>query len=281
MRPRFSAVPDFGLQARSDIRELLAEHDLRPQKSFGQNFLADPNIVDRIVRTAGVDDSTNVVEIGAGTGALTTALAREARSVVAYEVDHSLEPLLRSALSHHENVELRFADASRLRFDRALPGGYWTMVANLPYNVGTGIVLDALQHGPMIARLVVMVQKEVADRLIASPGSKVYGIPSVIVGLHGTAHIAFAVPPQVFEPPPNVDSAVVVIDRRVADALAPRAIEIATTAFGQRRKMLRKSLATEFRSDDVLEKAGVDPTARPEDLAPETFVAMARAEGSL
>lgn len=271
-------MTDFGLQARSDIREMLAEHDHQPQKSYGQNFLADPNIVDRIVRTAGVDDSTNVIEIGAGTGALTTALAREAAKVVAYEVDHSLEPLLRSTVDQHANVELRFADASRLRFARALPTGEWTMVANLPYNIGTGIVLDALQHGDMVTRLVVMIQKEVADRLVAGPGSKVYGIPSVVVGLHGAAHIAFTVPPQVFEPAPTVDSAVVVIDRHPADPLASRAIEIATTAFGQRRKMLRKSLANEFAAQGVLERAGVDPTDRPEDLAPEAFVAMALAE---
>jgi 16S rRNA (adenine1518-N6/adenine1519-N6)-dimethyltransferase len=271
-------VTDFGLQARSDIRELLAAHDHRPQKSFGQNFLADPNIVDRIVRTAGVDESTNVIEIGAGTGALTTALAREAGRVVAYEVDHALEPLLRSAVDHHANVELRFADASRLRFDRALPTGDWTLVANLPYNVGTGIVLDILQHAPMVTRLVVMVQKEVADRLVSGPGGKVYGIPSVVVGLHGTAHIAFTVPPHVFEPAPNVDSAVVVIDREPADTHASRAIEIATTAFGQRRKMLRKSLAAELTSVGVLELAGIDPTDRPEDLPPEAFVAIAVAE---
>jgi 16S rRNA (adenine1518-N6/adenine1519-N6)-dimethyltransferase len=271
-------VTDFGLQARSDIRELLAAHDHRPQKSFGQNFLADPNIVDRIVRTAGVDESTNVIEIGAGTGALTTALAREAGRVVAYEDDHALEPLLRSTVDHHANVELRFADASRLRFDRALPTGDWTLVANLPYNVGTGIVLDILQHAPMVTRLVVMVQKEVADRLVSGPGGKVYGIPSVVVGLHGTAHIAFTVPPHVFEPAPNVDSAVVVIDREPVDTHASRAIEIATTAFGQRRKMLRKSLAAELTSVRVLELAGIDPTDRPEDLPPEAFVAIAVAE---
>lgn len=278
MQSRCFAVTDFGLQARADIRELLAEHDLRPQKSYGQNFLADPNVVDRIVRTAGVDSSTNVLEIGAGTGALTTALAREAKHVVAYEVDHSLEPLLTSTLSHHENVELRFADASRLRFDRALPSGRWTMVANLPYNVGTGIVLDALQEAPMITRLVVMIQKEVADRLTAGPGSKVYGIPSVIVGLHGTSHIAFTVPPQVFEPAPNVESAVVVIDRVSTDACAPRAIEIATSAFGQRRKMLRKSLAHESNLPEALALAGIDPTDRPEDLAPGSYLDIARAE---
>jgi 16S rRNA (adenine1518-N6/adenine1519-N6)-dimethyltransferase len=272
-------VPDFGLQARSDIRELLAQHDHQPQKSFGQNFLADPNIVERIVRTAGVDESTNVIEIGAGTGALTTALAREAGRVVAYEVDHALEPILRSTVDQHPNVELRFADASRLRLDHAFPTGTWTLVANLPYNLGTGIVLDVLQHGPMVTRLVVMIQKEVADRLVSGPGTKVYGIPSVIVGLHGSAHIAFTVPPQVFEPPPNVDSAVVVIDRHEADPLAPRAIDIATTAFGQRRKMLRKSLAHEFRGEGVLERSGIDPTDRPEDLAPEAFISIARAEG--
>lgn len=260
------------------MRALLAEHDHRPQKSYGQNFLADPNIVDRIVRTAGVDPSSNVLEIGAGTGALTTALAREAGHVVAYEVDHALEPILASTISHHGNVELRFADASRMRFDRALPSGTWTMVANLPYNVGTGIVLDALQHAPMITRLVVMVQREVADRLTAGPGSKVYGIPSVVVGLHGAAHIAFTVPPHVFEPAPKVDSAVVVIDRTVADPVAPRAIEIATTAFGQRRKMLRKSLAHLLASPDALTLAGVDPTQRPEDLGPGAFIDIARAE---
>lgn len=271
-------MTDFGLQARSDIRQLLAEHDHRPQKSFGQNFLADPNVVDRIVRTAGVDTSTNVLEIGAGTGALTTALAREANQVIAYEVDHALEPILTATLAGHDNIELRFADASRLRFARALPTGTWTMVANLPYNVGTGIVLDAVQHAPMVERMVVMVQKEVADRFCAGSGSKTYGIPSVIIGLHGAVHTAFTVPAQVFEPAPSVESAVVVINRSEADRFAPRAIEIATVAFGQRRKMLRKSLAGELSSVSVLERAGIDPTERPEALDPTDFLAIASAE---
>lgn len=273
-------MADFGLQARADIRALLAEHEHRPQKSFGQNFLADPNIVDRIVRVAAVDASTDVIEIGAGTGALTVALAVKARRVVAYEVDHSLEPILAATLADHPNVDLRFADASRLRFDRALPEGRWTMVANLPYNVGTGIVLDTLRFGGMVDRVIVMVQKEVADRLTAGPGSKTYGIPSVVVGLHGVARIAFTVPPQVFEPSPAVDSAVVVIERRAADPLAPRAIDIATAAFGQRRKMLRKSLALELAHTAVFDTAGVDSTARPETLPPEAFVALAHAEAA-
>ena len=273
-------MSDFGLQARSEIRRLLTDHDHRPRKGLGQNFLADPNIVDRIVHAAGVGATTNVVEIGAGTGALTTALARAAGRVVSYEVDHSLETILAETLAPYDNIELRFADVTRLDLDVALGPGSWTMVANLPYNVGTGIVLDTLQQSERVARLVVMVQKEVADRLIAGPGNKIYGIPSVVVSLHGSAHIAFTVPPHVFEPAPKVDSAVVVIDRQPADPCAGRAIEVATSAFGQRRKMLRRSLAAEIAGEAILVAAGVDPTARPEDLSPDAFVAIARAEAS-
>lgn len=268
------------MQARSEIRRLLSDHDHRPRKSFGQNFLANPEVVSRIVDVAGVDAETLVVEVGAGTGALTVGLAAAAKRVVAYEVDHALEPILDEAVGSLENVELRFADVTRIRFTEALDGERWTMVSNLPYNVGTGIVLDALRGAPNIDRLVVMVQKEVGDRLIAGPGSRTYGIPSVIVGLHSQARHAFSVPPHMFEPAPRVDSSVVVIERAPAPARSERAIEIASAAFGQRRKMLRRSLAGLIRSDEVFAAAGIDPESRPETIPPEGFVALAEAEAT-
>ncbi|MFV1970303.1 MAG: 16S rRNA (adenine(1518)-N(6)/adenine(1519)-N(6))-dimethyltransferase RsmA [Acidimicrobiia bacterium] len=270
---------DDGTQARSEIRRLLAAHDHRPTYSFGQNFLADPNIVRRIVAESGLDASSQVVEIGAGTGTITSVLADHARTVVAYEIDESLSPILAETLAEHENIELRFEDASRIRLDEALDPGTWTMVGNLPYNVGTGIVLDTLKHAPRVTRIVVMVQREVADRLLADAGSKTYGLPSVTAGLHAEARFAFSVPPQVFEPQPRVDSAVIVFDRKVAPSGAERAIELASAAFGQRRKMLRRSLLSVVADPEAtLARAGIDPTARPEQLTPLAFVDIAHAE---
>lgn len=267
-------------QARSEIRRLLAEAGHRPNKHHGQNFLAEPNIVNKIVALADVS-GRNVVEIGAGTGTLTAALAAEANQVVAYEIDRALEPILGDVFNDIENVDVRFADAASVDLSDALGSGPWTMVSNLPYNVGTGIVLDALRSTPSVDRFVVMVQREVGERMLAEPGSRVYGLPSVVVGLHATGRVAMTVPPQVFEPPPRVESVVVVLDRVDADADAEAAITIASSAFNQRRKMLRKSLAMQF--DDaatVLSAAGVDPTQRPEQLSPADYVAIARAGGA-
>ena len=271
-------MTDNGRQAKGEIRRLLEDHGHQPRRAYGQNFLADPNVVERIVSVAGIDADTDVVEIGAGTGALTVALARAARSVVAYEIDHSFEPILDETLAPYRNVDLRFADVARLSLRRALAGGPWTMVSNLPYNVGTGIVLDALKDAPRIDKLVVMVQKEVAERLLAEPGSKTYGIPSVVVGLHAAGRLAFTVSADSFVPVPKVESAVVILERVSAPDLSERAIALATAAFGQRRKMLRKSLAGTIKSSECFAIAGIDPTARPEDLAPMDFIALANAE---
>jgi 16S rRNA (adenine1518-N6/adenine1519-N6)-dimethyltransferase len=250
----------------------------RPDRRLGQNFLADPNVVQRIVATADVA-GRKVVEIGAGTGALTTALAPVADVVVAYEVDDRLIPILGEALGRAGNVEVRLADASRIDLCAELGPGPWTMVANLPYNVGTGILLDTLRHAPCVERLVVMVQAEVADRLLAAPGSRTYGLPSVVVGLHARGRRAFGVPRQVFEPRPRVDSAVIVLDRVPAPDDSERAIEIAAAGFGKRRKMLRGSLVGTVEDPSaLLTRAGIAPTSRPEHLAPIDYVAIARAE---
>lgn len=272
------SIPADGQQGRRAIEAMLAEHGHRPNRHFGQNFLTDPNIVRRIVDLADIG-GRNVVEVGAGTGALTRALAAEAHFVVAYEIDPGLIPVLAEALADLRNVDVRLEDVTRIDLARLHGTGTWAMVANLPYNVGTGIVLDTLTGVPTIDRLVVMVQSEVAERLVAGPGSKVYGIPSVITSLHGSASVVMSVPPQVFAPRPRVESAVVVIDRVEPPARAGRAIAIATAAFGQRRKMLRRSLAGVL--DDpiaTLEAAGIDPRDRPEDLDPRAFVSIAEFE---
>ena len=268
-----------GTQARGEIRRLLDKHDHRPTKTYGQNFLADPNIVRKLIGAADLMSDSQVLEIGAGTGTMTAVIAEQARTVVAYEVDESLSPLLSETIGDLKNVELRFGDAAKLNLDEVLGAGEWTLVANLPYNVGTGIVLDALQHAPRITRIVVMVQREVADRLLADAGSKTYGLPSVTTGLHAVGKIAFSVPRQVFEPVPRVDSAVVVLDRIDAPPLSERAVEIATAGFGQRRKMLRRSLGGALTDPErVLVEADIDPTSRPEQLTPTDFVRIAQAE---
>ncbi len=269
-----------GAQGRREVRELLSRHGHRPNKALGQHFLVDPNVVDRIVRTAAVGPGDRVVEVGAGTGTLTRALAATGATVVAFEIDRHLEPVLREALSGVA-VDLRFAEATAATLASALGEGPWVMVANLPYNVGTPLLLDVLRDVPAVSRFVVMVQREVADRLAAGPGSRTYGLPSVVAGLRARVSAAFGVSREVFVPPPDVDSAVVVLDRVEPPPHVGRAETLAAAAFGQRRKMLRRSLATVL-PDAValLEAAGIDPAARPEMLTPEDFVRLAAVEAA-
>lgn len=258
---------------------LLSSHDHKPVYSLGQNFLADPNVVRKLVGLADLDATSRVVEVGAGTGAITGVLADVAEHVVAYEVDSSLKGVLEEAVGDRANVDLRFQDVTKLVLGDELGEGQWTMVANLPFNVGAGVVLDALRYSPAITKLVVMLQREVAERLVARPGTKVYGVPSVVVSLYATGAQVFNVAPQVLEPQPRVESSVVVIRRITEDEQAERASQIAAAAFGQRRKMLRRSLSDFFDdTDGVLATAGVAPTARPEELEALDFVSIARAE---
>lgn len=264
-------------QTRSEIAGLLERHGVAPAHRLGQHFLADANITRKIVALAGVGPGSRVVEIGAGTGTLTRALAATGASVVAYEIDARLRPVLEEVTAGLA-VDLRFADVIDVDFSTSLAGGGWAMVANLPYNVGTPVVLETLRSSPNVERFVVMVQKEVADRFVAPPGSDAYGLPSVIAGIHAHASLAFSVPPQVFYPPPRVESAVVVMDRKQAPPAAARAVELARAGFGQRRKMLRRSLAGVL-DDPVgsLEGSGLDPTDRAEDLTPDDYVRLALA----
>lgn len=262
-------------QTRSEIKELLEEHGLAPVHRLGQHFLADANITRKIVDVSGVGPGGKVLEIGGGTGTLTRALAGSGAHVVTFEVDRGLEPVLRT-VTEGLDVDLRFEDASKADLNSVLSGDGWTMVANLPYNVGTPLVMDALRSLPQIERFVVMVQKEVAERFAAKVGSDSYGLPSVVAAMYSNPRLAFTVPAQVFYPPPRVESAVVVLDRREAPEGANRAIELARAAFGQRRKMLRRSLASVLEdASAVLESAGIEPTARAEDLGSDDYLRIA------
>ena len=210
----------MSIQTRSEILDLLGRHGLAPSKVLGQHFLADPNLIRKIVATAAVGPGDLVVEIGAGTGTLTAALAETGATVVAYEIDRRLEPIHREVLGGLANVVVRYADVTRVDLGVELGPGRWRLVANLPYNVGTPLLLDVLRRVPAVERMVVMVQREVADRLAAGPGSRIYGLPSVVAQIHGQVRLAFRVRPQVFIPPPAVHSAVVSIERLPAPPLA-------------------------------------------------------------
>jgi len=263
-----------GAQTRAEVTELLDRFGLAPRRPLGQHFLGDPNIVRKIVQAADLGEGSRVLEVGAGTGTLTAELAAAGHHVLAYEIDKGLQPLLSEVLD--EGVDLRFEDVMSVDFTRELEGGPWALVANLPYNVGTPLLLSLMREVTAVTRFVVMMQREVVDRLVAEPGSKVYGVPSIVTALYARKVDWFSVPRQVFVPSPNVDSAVVVFDRIDAPPQAELAIRLAKAAFGQRRKMLRSSLKTAVADPiPLLEASGIDPTARAETVPPEGYVKMA------
>ena len=254
----------------------MARHGITPSRALGQNFVADPNTVERIVRLAEVEPGDEVVEIGAGLGSLTLALADAGVArVLAIEADRRLVEALGEVVAGR-SVEVVAADATDLDWHRLLAGRTHRLVANLPYNVATPLVLDLLDEVPEIRDMTVMVQREVAERLAAVPGTPAYGIPSVKVTYWATATVVGRVPASVFVPRPNVESALVRIVRRSEPATsAPpdRLFELVRAGFGQRRKMLRRSLAG-LVTDEAFASAGIDPTARPADLAVEQWGAL-------
>jgi 16S rRNA (adenine1518-N6/adenine1519-N6)-dimethyltransferase len=259
---------------------LLAAHGVRPSRALGQNFVVDPNTVRMIARLAGVGPGDRVVEIGAGVGSLTLALVETGAHVTAIETDRHLIPILTDVLDG-SGVDIVEADATDLVWADALGDREWTLVANLPYNVGTPLVADVLDHVPAVGKLVVMLQREVADRLVADPSSgKSYGALSVKVASWARARRLATVGPSVFHPRPRVGSAVVEMVRldhpAVPDDVSREALDLLVrSAFGHRRKMLRRSLAGVV-SDSQFAAAGVAADARPEDLELADWVRLAR-----
>ena len=265
----------------AEVRDLADRLGVRPTKSLGQNFVVDGNTVRRIVRAAALRPDDVVVEVGPGLGSLTLGLLPEVRRVVAIEVDEVLASALpATAARAGGDLDVVAADALRVT---ALPGPPPTaLVANLPYNVAVPIVLTMLERFASIERGLVMVQQEVADRLTAPPGSRVYGIPSVKLAWYAAAKQAGAVPRSVFWPVPNVDSGLVAFTRREPPP-GDRAetFAVVDAAFAQRRKTLRAALAgwagSAAAAEDALRRAGVDPGLRGEALGVEEFARIAAA----
>jgi len=255
--------------SRPDVNRLLADHGLAPRRDLGQNFVVDPNTVRRIARLADVGPGDRVIEIGPGLGSLTLALAETGARVRAIEVDHGIVPVLREVVADHPNVDVIEADAMELDWDEVLGGETgWVLVANLPYNVATPLICDILDGVPAIERMLVMVQREAADRFCAAPRTTAYGAVSVKVAYWATARIAGTVPASVFVPRPNVESALASIVRRptpATDADPDALFTLVRTAFGQRRKMLRRSLAGTV-APEMFDVAGIDAQRRPEEL---------------
>ncbi|MBT9605645.1 16S rRNA (adenine(1518)-N(6)/adenine(1519)-N(6))-dimethyltransferase RsmA [Microbacterium sp.] len=273
------------LLGAAEIRRLAADLDVTPTKKLGQNFVVDANTVRKIVHAARVEASDRVVEIGPGLGSLTLAILETGASVVAVEIDHRLAARLPETAAAHGVADDRLTviDADALQV-RALPGEPTVLVANLPYNVSVPVLLHFLETFPFLQRGVVMVQAEVGERLAAPSGSKVYGAPSVKAAWYGAWRLAGTVSRQVFWPVPNVDSVLVGFERdaepRGSEELRRRTFEIVDAAFQQRRKMLRQALSAVLGgsaavASETLERAGVDPTLRGEQLSIDDFVRIA------
>lgn len=252
------------------IRALLAEHGIDPRRSLGQHFLVDPNTARRIVRLAEVTSGDHVLEIGPGVGSLTVALAATGADVLALEIDERLVPVVRSAVDGAANARVEHGDALTADYSTILSDQPWRVVSNLPYNVATPIVVRLLENAPTVERMLVMVQREVAERLAAIPGSRACGAVSVTVAWHAQAQIAGAVPRAVFFPRPKVESALLVLRRRGAPPVAvsdPRAMfALVRAGFAQRRKTLGRALRPVLGRDApaTLRGAGIDPATRAE-----------------
>lgn len=262
----------------SALRALMERFDISPRRAFGQNFVIDPNTVRRMARLSGAGPGDRVIEIGAGLGSLTLALAETGAAVTAVEVDRGLIPALRRAVAELSGVELVEGDARALDWDEVLAGAdRWLMVSNLPYNLAVPLVLDLLRDAEAVAAMVVMVQREAGERLAAPPGHPGRGIPSVLVESYGLARVVATVPASVFWPRPKVESVVVRVDRGgpgLAVGRRERFERIVRAGFGRRRQMLRRSLADAV-DPAGFDRSGVDPTARPETLTLDQWLRLA------
>ena len=272
---------------RADIHELLLANDLHPSRALGQNFVADGNTVRRIVRLAGVESGSRVVEIGAGLGSLTLALVEAGADVTAVEVDRYVAPVLRRQVEPL-GVTVVEADARTLDFTDLLGDqGGWSLVANLPYNVAVPLVMRVLEEAPQVASLLVMVQREVGERLAARARDEAYGAVSVKVAYWSHASVVGKVSSSVFIPRPRVESVLVRMDRRRDQPLPTgdgqvgpgdpgyeRLFAVVKGGFAHRRKMLRRSLE-QLVVPAAFEAAGIAPTARAEELGLEEWERLA------
>lgn len=273
------------LQRTSDEwAAVLRKNRIRPTRSMGQNFLISTEVVEEIVDIAGVGPDDLVIEVGPGMGILTRQLLASGARVIGVELDRELATLLRNELGHIDRFRLIERDARYLDIDEMADGDPYQVVANLPYSVATVIIRAFMEAQPPPARMTVMVQKEVAERMTAEPGEM--SLLGLATQLYAVAHIALIVPPGVFLPPPKVDSAVVVLDVREAlpgtDASRDRMFELATMAFQRKRKTISNGLSQglgipKSDLDAVFESIVLDGMRRPQTLSVQEWLAIAEA----
>ena len=278
----------------SVTKAVLERHGFTFKKSFGQNFLTDTNILQKIVDTAEIDDQVNVIEIGPGIGALTEFLAERAAEVMAFEIDHRLVPILADTLRDFDNVTVVNEDILKVDLAQHIqnfknPELPIKVVANLPYYITTPILMHLIESGIPFSEFVVMMQKEVADRISAQPNTKAYGSLSIAVQYYMTAKVAFIVPRTVFVPAPNVDSAILKMVRRPEPAVAVEDesffFKVSKASFTHRRKTLWNNLTGYFgKTEEVkdkltkaLDQAGLSPSVRGEALSLAEFASLADA----
>ncbi len=275
----------------SVTKAVLERHGFTFKKSFGQNFLTDTNILQKIVDTAEIDDKVNVIEIGPGIGALTEFLAERAAQVMAFEIDHRLVPILADTLRDFDNVTVVNEDILKVDLAQHIqnfknPDLPIKVVANLPYYITTPILMHLIESGIPFSEFVVMMQKEVADRISAQPNTKAYGSLSIAVQYYMTAKVAFIVPRTVFVPAPNVDSAILKMVRRPEPAVAVEDekffFKVSKASFTHRRKTLWNNLTGYFgKTEEIkdkltkaLDQAGLSPSVRGEALSLEEFASL-------
>ena len=264
---------------KSDLKNIMEQHDLKPSKSLGQNFVVDPNTILKIIRAANIEKHQQILEIGPGLGSLTAQLSTTSK-VVAIELDRYLVPALEEVLNHfgeRENVEIIHQDAMKIDWKEFFSHrqGIWKMVANLPYNIATPLIVTLLENAPEIQSIFVMVQLEVGERFAASPKSKAYGIPSVKAQYWAETKVLGKVSPNVFLPIPKVDSAILQIIRKPSppEVNYTNFSRLIQTAFQHRRKMIRKSLSTLIPVSNFT-IAEISPQSRPEELSVADWVKL-------
>lgn len=286
------------LTAANVTKSLIKKHEFRFRKKFGQNFLTDQGIVNKIVGSAELEQGEIVVEIGPGIGTLTQVLAETGAEVIAIEIDPQLIPILDETMEQYPNVTIKQGDIMAINLDeivegfcgeKGIPSNKYKVVANLPYYITTPIVMNLLEKCKKVSSIVVMVQKEVAERMIAPPGGKDYGALSVAVQYYTQSKIVCKVPKTVFIPQPEVESAVIklkVHDEPILQLINPKVFfQVVKASFGQRRKTLLNALSSGFpltkeEINQVLLENGIDPQRRGETLSLEEFAKLANSFAS-
>lgn len=279
-----------------NLNDRLKKHHITLQKRYGQNFIGDPALLERIATVCDWQPGDRALEIGPGAGTLTRAIAREAEEVLAVEIDRRLAPLLEETLADCANVHLVFTDALKADLDALMRDtlgwdGRYKLIANLPYYITTPLIMHVLEDSEKVSELVIMVQKEVGERLCAAPGSKAYGTVTVMVQYAATVARAFDVGRHAFVPAPEVDSTILHLipyEKRSIQAQNDTVLRrVVKAAFSQRRKTLRNSLSSlgcdKALIKQALEAAGIEDSRRAETLSVAEFVALADAfyEGGL